>query len=55
MRTTPTATMEIMLNLPPLHFFIEMEATRTLCRIKLVLGRKVQTKRIPLPVLLVGH
>jgi ribonuclease HI len=34
MRTTPTAAMEVMLNLPPLHFFIRKCARLTLNRIR---------------------
>jgi ribonuclease HI len=41
MRSTPTAALETLLNIAPLHLQIEMEVKRTLCRLKLVLGRKI--------------
>ena len=41
MRTTPTAALEVLLDLPPLHIFLEGEVTRSLCRVSLVLKRRV--------------
>jgi hypothetical protein len=41
MRTTPTAALEVLLDLPPLHLFLEGEVGRTLSRVSLVLKRKV--------------
>lgn len=41
MRTTPTAALEVLFNLPPLHLYLEAEAGRSLCRVNLVLKRRV--------------
>lgn len=43
MRTTPTAALEAMLGLPPLHLFIQQEATMTAVRLKTLQlwGKKV--------------
>lgn len=41
MKTTPTAALEALLDLPPLEIVAKMEAARSLSRIGLILGRKV--------------
>ena len=41
LRTTPTASLEVILDLCPLHIFLKMEACRSLCRLNLVLKRRV--------------
>ena len=42
MRSTPCAAMEMLLNIPPLHLFLRAEAEKTLSRISLVLGRRIE-------------
>ncbi len=41
MKSTPTAALEVLLDLPPLHLFLEGELSRSLCRVSLVLKRRV--------------
>ena len=41
MKSTPTAALEVLLGLTPLPMYIENEARKTLCRIHLVLRRRI--------------
>src|SRR5262249_42583850 len=41
MESTPTAAMEVLLGIPPLHLYVEAEVKQTMCRLNLVFGRNI--------------